>query len=190
MRIHRPTSAVLAAGALVVTLARCAEPTAAPSAAAPSLATTYAAGDALLACAASATRTFTVTLDQRGARFERGGIVVDVPAGAIPGVQQFRVTLPHSPFVEVDIDAVGYEHYRFARPVTVTVPYGRCGNVDESTPSLSVWYIDSDSKAMLERMPGADDRRGRRITFTTDHLSGYALAYRTGSPSDSTKQSE
>jgi hypothetical protein len=39
-----------------------------------------------------------------------------------------------------------------------------------------VWYIDSDTKAMLEPMGGVDNKLLKTITFTTGHLSGYAVA--------------
>jgi hypothetical protein len=183
MRISRPTSAVLAAAAFVAALASCAEPTAAP-ALAPSLSTaTFAAQDgALLACPVREARSFTVTIDQRGARYAKHGIEVVVPAGALAGPQQFRVTLPRSPYVEADIDAIGYEHFTFLRPVRVTFDYARCGNVVLSAPALSVWYIADDTRDLLEPMPATDDRTTRRITFETNHLSGYGLAYRTAAP--------
>ena len=188
MRSKSPMSVALAAGALVLTLARCAEPPVAPSpAAAPSLSTmeTLASGgEALLSCPVQAPRDFSFTLDSRGGRVSRAGVVVEVPAGAISGRQAFVLTLPRSPYLELDLAAVGRDHYTFARPISVAVNYARCGSVDLSSPALSVWNIDSESKTMLERMSGTDDRKGKWITFYTDHLSGYAVAYRntTGNP--------
>lgn len=190
MRSKSPLSVALAAGALVLTLARCAEPPAGPSAAAaPSLSTTEtlaSGGESLLACREQAPRDFSFTLDARGGRVSRGGVVLDVPAGAIPGRQEFVLTLPRSPYLEIDLDAVGHEHYTFAHPISVTMNYARCGNVALSAPALSVWNIDSSSKTLLERMSGSDDRKGKWISFYTDHLSGYAVAYRarTENPAD------
>lgn len=188
MRSNRPIPVALAAGALVLSLARCAEPTTAPApAAAPSLSTAGTAaqgGESLLECPALVAREYSFTLDDKGGRVSRAGVVVDVPAGAIPGKQKFVLSLPRSPYFEFDLSAAGHDHYTFARPVSITVNYGRCGKVDDTSPPLSVWNIDTESNQLLQLMSDADDRPGRRITFTTDHLSGYAVAYRntTGNP--------
>lgn len=181
MRIFRPSAALLAAAALTAALASCAEPIAAPADALPpsfSVASYSATEGALLSCAERPARSFEFTIDQRGARHSKHGFEVVVPPGALSGPQRFRVSLPRSPFVEADIDAVGHEHFTFRRPVTVTFDYARCGNVQLGS-SLSVWYLADDTRALLEAMPGSDDRRARRITFQTTHLSGYGLAYRT-----------
>ena len=181
MRSHRRIPVALAAGALVLTLARCAEPINAPApVAAPSLsidAAVASVGESLLECPAHVARDYSFTLDARGGRVSRAGVEIDVPAGAISGSQKFVLTLPRSPYLEFDLSATGHEHYTFARPVSITVNYGRC-KVDKSTPALSVWNIDTESNQLLQLMSDADDRPGRRIQFITDHLSGYAVAYR------------
>ena len=41
---------------------------------------------------------------------------------------------------------------------------------------LTVWYIDSETKAPLENMGGVDEKLTRTITFVTSHLSEYAIA--------------
>ena len=64
----------------------------------------------------------------------------------------------------------------------VTFDYARCGNVALAAPALSVWYIADDTRDLLEAMPATDDRTTRKITFETNHLSGYGLAYRTAPP--------
>lgn len=181
MRIFRQTSTVLAAGALIVALASCAEPTTAPVAAAPSLSiSTYASSEGtLMSCSARDAKTFSVTIDQRGARYAKHGIEVVVPPGALAGPQRFVITIPRSRYVEADIHAVGHDRFTFARPVTVTFDYARCGNVQGDAPALDVWYIDNGTKALLEPMPTRDDRQRRTITFQTTHLSGYGVVYRT-----------
>ncbi len=181
MRSHRRIPVALAAGALVLTLARCAEPTTGPAPVhSPSLrkaSTSSPVEGALLECPALVAREYSFTLDASGGRVSRAGVVVDVPAGAIPGRQKFVLTLPRSPYLEFDLKADGHDHYRFARPITVTMNYGRCGRIEDES-LLSVWNIDVESRELLEQMPSSDDRPGKRLVFTTDHLSGYIGAYR------------
>lgn len=182
MRISRPITALFAAASIALVAASCTEPTAAPMGEPVALPSFSVAGFAategqLLSCPVRAAKTFTVTIDQHGARYAKHGVEVSVPAGALAGPQQFRVTLPRSPYVEADIDAVGYEHFTFRRPVTVTFDYSRCGNA-ASVSALSVWYLADDTRALLEPMPTLVDARAKTITFQTTHLSGYGLAYR------------
>jgi hypothetical protein len=42
--------------------------------------------------------------------------------------------------------------------------------------TLTVWHINPQTKQLLTNMNGVNDAALRRITFTTDHLSGYAIA--------------
>jgi hypothetical protein len=42
---------------------------------------------------------------------------------------------------------------------------------------LSVWNIDLDSNQLLQQMVSVDNKLTHQITFTTIHLSGYALAF-------------
>jgi hypothetical protein len=42
--------------------------------------------------------------------------------------------------------------------------------------TLTVWHINPQTKQLLTNMGGVNDAGLRRITFTTDHLSGYAIA--------------
>jgi hypothetical protein len=39
-----------------------------------------------------------------------------------------------------------------------------------------VWYIDPATGTLLENMLGVDNKLTRTITFSTGHLSGYAVA--------------
>jgi hypothetical protein len=186
MRLSRLTSTTLAAGALAATLAACADAPMAPAPApdaAPVLvsarATPHLQEGALLSCPTRAAREFTVTIDERGGSYRKHGVGLDVPAGALSGAQQFRVSIPRSSFVEADVHAVGHAQFSFARPVTVTLDYRHCAAAVDDAALLEVYYVDG-ARTLLERMPASDDRKGRQITFETTHLSGYAVAYRTG----------
>jgi hypothetical protein len=78
--------------------------------------------------------------------------------------------------MEVDISVEGAAHFTFQLPVTVTVSYARCDPSAIEGSTLTVWYIDSVTKALLAPMGGIDNAIARTVTFTTGHLSGYAVA--------------
>ena len=78
--------------------------------------------------------------------------------------------------VEVEAHAIGYEHYQFAAPVTITVDYARCGEMDDADRPLRAWYVDGSSTTALEDMGGVADRDARTLTFRTPHFSVYMLA--------------
>jgi hypothetical protein len=95
---------------------------------------------------------------------------------------RITMTVPASKYVEVNIAAAGNAHYQFRRPVVVSLDYSRCGaSADAIGSSLTAWYVDGSTGAFFADMGGIDDRYFRRIIFMTDHLSGYAVAYRAGS---------
>jgi hypothetical protein len=79
--------------------------------------------------------------------------------------------------MEVDIQANNLASFLFNTPVSVTIDYSRCDPATTAGKSLSVWHIDQTSKALLENMGGVNDTIARKITFSTPHLSGYAIAF-------------
>ena len=85
------------------------------------------------------------------------------------------LTIPASQYMEISATADGGS-ILFNRPVTITIDYSRCSS-EIQQKTLSVWHIDENTKALLENMGGDDNKSTHRITFTTDHLSGYALAF-------------
>jgi hypothetical protein len=109
-----------------------------------------------------------------GGSLSLGGTRILLPAYAVLSPTTIELTIPESKYMEVEITANGGQHFLFERAIFVTVDYSRCGAAAD--PLLSVWYIDSDTKALLERMLSLDNKLGRSITFVTGHLSGYALA--------------
>lgn len=102
-----------------------------------------------------------------------GGVTLTLPAGAVLSPTQFDIRIPESPYAEAEIRANDQDHFRFLLPVVISISYARCG-----TPSgnLTAWHIDPDSRLFLENMGGVNDVLNRRITFSTMHLSGYAIA--------------
>lgn len=105
-----------------------------------------------------------------------GGTVITVPAGAVLAPTTLVVTIPASNYMEVDISAQGASHFQFEMPVTITLSYARCSRSNIDKGPLSAWYINSATKALLTNMGASDDKSARTVTFTTDHLSGYAVA--------------
>jgi hypothetical protein len=105
-----------------------------------------------------------------------GGTTITIPAGAVAEPTLIQVEVPASKLVETDISVPGVEHFQFLLPVTVTVSYAHCSRANIDHSPLTAWYIDTETKALLEHMGGIDNKLTRTVTFTTPHLSGYALA--------------
>lgn len=105
-----------------------------------------------------------------------GGTSITVPAGAVLTPTTITVTVPASRFMEVDISANGAGRFNFEAPVTITMSYARCTRSDIDKAPLTVWHIESATKALIENMGGTDDKAARTVTFGTDHLTGYVIA--------------
>ena len=78
--------------------------------------------------------------------------------------------------MEIDVSAVGFTSFLFQQPVTITIDYSRCNRNNLDPQTLQVWHIDPLTHQMLENMGGVVDTATQQITFTTGHLSGYAVA--------------
>jgi hypothetical protein len=132
-------------------------------------------GAALIACPAPATVSSTGLIGPLGGVLGVGGIRVVVPANAVLAPTSFTVTVPESEYLEIDVKAGDADHFVFERPVLVAIDYGRCG-LPRFHSALTVWNIDSDTKALLEEMPSVDSQLTHSIIFSTVHFSGYAVA--------------
>lgn len=130
----------------------------------------------LIVCPNAVPTSSTALVSPLGGVVSVGGTSISIPAGAVLVPTLIQVTTPASKYMEVDISVPGVEHFLFELPVTVTVSYARCTRTDIDRTPLSAWYIDSETKDLLEAMGGIDDKVARTVTFTTPHLSGYALA--------------
>lgn len=150
---------------------------AAPAAPVRAAATVESAGT-LLQCAPTAAATASRVITPAGGVLTVGGHAIAIPRGAVARPTRFTMSVPASRHIEVDITAEGVEHYQFQRPVVVTLDYSRCGEAaDAVAASFTAWWIDESTRGFLADMGGVDDRFSRRLFFTTDHLSGYAVAY-------------
>jgi len=130
----------------------------------------------LVECPSNETLTASGLVTPLGGSVSVGGTTIAIPAGALLSSANVTVTVPASNYLEVDVSIDGVPPFLFELPVAITVSYERCSRSNIDKAPLSVWYIDSDTHALLEAMGGIDDKLARTVTFTTGHLSGYAVA--------------
>jgi hypothetical protein len=128
-----------------------------------------------LTCGVAAPARASAVIGRTGGVLRVDGHALLVPPRAVPRPTRFTITVPASPFLEIDISAEGRDDYRFARPVAVTISYARCDPASLPDARLEAWWVEGNDGVIA----GVDDRRSRRVTFLTDHLSGYAVIYRT-----------
>ncbi|HEX6133444.1 MAG TPA: hypothetical protein VFZ24_05760 [Longimicrobiales bacterium] len=133
-------------------------------------------GPVLVECPTDVTTTVTKTLGTFGGSIEVGGHRVDLPLGAVRRPTQFTVTIPASRFVEVHITADGQHGFRFYETAAITISYERCTRSNITDEPLAAWKIDPATQALLKPMGGSVDHDTRRVTFSTDSLSAYAIA--------------
>lgn len=138
-------------------------------------------GTALIECPTAATQTVSSRIGPSGGVLAIGNTTVLIPLGAVLFPEDFTLTVPASQYAEIRVRTGSAEHYVFQLPVTMTIDYSRCASSALDAEALSVWNIDPDSKALLAPMASVDDKLAHLITFTTIHLSGYAVADRTDS---------
>jgi len=130
----------------------------------------------LMPCPASAAEAETGSVGTAGGALHLGDHVVQLPPQAVLGTTMIRLTDVPGPYLMVDLRANLSEHWRFNRSLTITLDYSRCPAESLARGPLSVWLVDVGTGELLEPMGGTDDRANRRITFQTDHFSGYAIA--------------
>ena len=111
-----------------------------------------------------------------GGTVAAAGTSISLPAGAVLTGTLIRVTVPASTYMEVDVTAGGLLSFLFQKPVTITIDYSRCPTSVTAGKTLTVWHINTQTKVLIENMHGVNDPVQRKISFTTDHLSGYAIA--------------
>jgi hypothetical protein len=132
----------------------------------------------LLECGAGEAMSQTAVIDAAGGTISLGGTSVVFPAGALLNPTNVTLNIPASPYVEIDIVTDGQNQFLepFLRPI-VTISYARCDRSDTLFRLLSAWYIDSETKELLDRMSSFDNKLTRSVTFRASHFSGYAIAF-------------
>jgi hypothetical protein len=132
----------------------------------------------LVECPTNETTSKTSLIGIAGGIISIGGTSVLFPAGALPGLTTVTLTIPASKYVEIDVETDGATTFPILdkQPI-ITIDYWRCNRLDVLLKPLTAWYIDSETKALLEKMTTVDNKLTRSVTFTTDHFSGYAIAF-------------
>lgn len=130
----------------------------------------------LIQCPTNQTATNTGLIGVLGGTVAAAGSSISLPAGSVLAAVLLSVTVPASTYMEIDIKANGLVTFLFLKTVTVTIDYSRCPASVTAGKTLTVWHINTQTKALIENMNGVNDPVQRKITFVTDHLSGYAIA--------------
>lgn len=139
---------------------------------------TVSTGPRLLVCPSNTTLTGVFTADPLlGGSLTLGGTTVSIPSGAVSLPQVFVVTIPASKYMEIEVHAQGLTSFLFNQPATIAIDYSRCSDEKIAGKTLQAWYINSLTNTPLQNMNGTDDRAARKISFKTDHLSGYSVAW-------------
>ena len=132
----------------------------------------------LLVCPNTQSQRVTGVVGLLGGVLSLGPTQIQIPAGAVLTPTLFEIVVPPSPYMEVEIHAVGLASFLFHAPTTVTIDFSRCGDAAPAgAVPLQAVYIDGETHAVLEQMGGVVDPVAHTVTFTTGHLSGYAVAY-------------
>ncbi len=130
----------------------------------------------LIECPTMQASTSSALLGLLGGIVTAAGSSISLPAGSLLSGTLIRVTVPASIYMEIDVTADNLLSFIFQRAVTITIDYSRCPTSVTAGKTLTVWRIDTQTKILLENMHGVNDPGQRKISFTTDHLSGYAIA--------------
>jgi hypothetical protein len=130
----------------------------------------------LIECPTTQTSTNSGLLGVLGGTIAAAGTSISLPAGSVLLGTLIRVTVPASTYMEIDVTANDLPTFLFLQPVTITIDYSRCPSSVTAGKTLTVWHINTQTKLLLENMNGVNDPVQRKISFTTDHLSGYAIA--------------
>ena len=132
----------------------------------------------LLACPTQDEASDRAVIGPEGGTLGARGTSITIPAGAVPEPTPFELVVPVSEYMEVEIHALGRSSYTFLQPATITINYARCpGDAIPMGAALGGVYIESGTHRVLELMGGTTDKSGHKLTFSTGHLSGYAVAY-------------
>src|SRR5919108_341915 len=130
----------------------------------------------LIECPTSQTAASSVFIGVLGGIVSAAGSSIIIPPSALLSATLITLTVPASTFMEVDITANSLASFLFRANVVITIDYSRCPTSVTQGKTLTVWQINPQTKALIQNMNGVNDPAQRRMTFTTSHLSGYAIA--------------
>jgi hypothetical protein len=130
----------------------------------------------LAACETAASSIATARIGPAGGVLNAGPVVVLIPPHAVVTPTRFTVEPLAGSTLRVRITARGHERFGFARPIAVMIGYAHCARQTFEGGRVSVWHVDDETNALLERMPTVNDSRNDTVGFLTTHLSTYAVA--------------
>jgi hypothetical protein len=131
----------------------------------------------LAKCANPESRPMTAMIGPEGGVLSAGSTIAFIPPEAVRTPTHFTIQSLAGTALRVRITARGHERFDFARPIAVMIGYSHCTRQEFMRAQVSVWHVDDDTGALLERMPSARDRRTSTVGFLTTHLSTYAVAH-------------
>ena len=144
----------------------------------PSVSARYApdAPSELATCGNAASRPTSGMIGPDGGLLSAGPVVAFFPPQAVRTPTHFTLQSLAGSTLRVRLGARGHERFAFARPIAVMIGYSHCTRQEFMRGQLSVWHVDDETSALLERMPTVHDRRNSTVGFITTHLSTYAVA--------------
>lgn len=131
----------------------------------------------LAPCGTSTSASASAEIGPDGGVVSAGPATVFIPPYAVRTPTRFTVQPLAGRALRVRITAKGHERYGFAQPIAVMIGYAHCQRQEFLQGNVSVWQVDDDTNAPLERMPTVHDRRNATLGFLTAHLSTYAVAH-------------
>jgi hypothetical protein len=132
----------------------------------------------LLSCPSTQTYRSLAVIGPWGGQLSASGVTVRIPPGAVSQTRMFEIVVPASTLMETEIHALGEQHFVFNRPITITISFSRCpSSTIPDGETLQGAYFDASTYQVLQLMGGVYDVAERKVTFNTDHLSGYVVAY-------------
>ena len=130
----------------------------------------------LVACPSASTQSGAALILPLGGTVSVAGSSVILPTGAVTVPTIISLRLPASAYMEMELRAAGLDVFVFELPLTVVMDYSRCASAALDAKPLRVWQIDPATKEKIADMGGVDSKQSHTVTFTTGHLSGYAIA--------------
>ena len=131
----------------------------------------------LAACETAASPMATARIGPAGGVLTAGPAVVFIPPHAVLTPTRFTIEPLAGSTLRVRITARGRQRFGFARPIAVMIGYAHCPRQEFEQGRVSVWHVDDQTNAPLQRMPTVHDRDSETVGFLTTHLSTYAVAH-------------
>ena len=131
----------------------------------------------LAECETAVSTMATARIGPAGGVLTAGPAVVFIPPHAVRTPTRFTMEPLAGSTLRVRITAQGRQRFGFARPIAVMIGYAHCSRQDFELGRVSVWHVDDQTNAPLQRMPTVHDPDNATVGFITAHLSTYAVAH-------------